>query len=152
MEEDLTVNSHLVTLFVDDIKRAIATLLDEIKPRLIPHLPARAPAGPQNITVMGGPVREVVMRVTPIWRGNTRVTVEGDLIVVEARTTDGWIEPWRSDCPDAVVQQRAAAPAPTPAPAPAPAPEAAPELTSRSFGPVQPGQVIEVNGRFTVAK
>jgi hypothetical protein len=132
------VNNHLLTLFVVDIKNAVATLLREIEPLLSPYLPARTPVGPQDITVMGGPVREVVMRVAPIWRGNTRVTIADDLIVVEARTSNGWVEAWRSDVP--AVPQSARAPAPAPIPAPEATPEPPPEP--------QPGQLCANDSGF----
>jgi hypothetical protein len=100
------MDSHLVTLFCRDLTTAVNTLLGEIKEQLIPHLPRRAPVAPfDEMTVIGSAVREVVMRVSPVWAGNTRTTITDDLVVVDVRGTDGrWLECWRSDAPNVVPQ------------------------------------------------
>jgi hypothetical protein len=144
------MNSHLVTLYQTDVTNAVATLLGEIKERLIPHLPIRVPVAPHEMVVMGSNVRELLVHSTPVWKGNVRVTVTDDLVVIDVRDSDGrWLECWRSDAPN-VVPQHTGAPMPKPVPAPEPpAPEPpAPEPPTS----VQPGQVIEHDGYFTVAR
>jgi hypothetical protein len=145
------MNDHLVTLFCDDVRNTVNTLLGEIKEeRLIPHLPRRAPVAPFNeMTVMGSAVREFVVRATPVWAGNTRVTITDDLIVVDVRDAEGrWLECWRSDVPN-VTPQHTGAPVPKPVPAPEPEPVSEPSR----FGPIQPGQLcVTPDGRFTIAK
>jgi hypothetical protein len=100
------LNTHQVHLFCDDVKNTVNTLLDAIKERLIPHLPVRAPTLPHELTALGR-VREFVVHTTPVWRNNTRVTIEGDVITVDARGADGrWLECWRSDAPDMIPVHR----------------------------------------------
>jgi hypothetical protein len=148
-EEDYNLDSHLVTLYQTDLFNAVATLLGEIAPRLIPHLPRHAPVAPfDQLTAMGNSVpRELVVHSAPAWRGNVRTAIEDDLITVAVRGADGcFVEVWRSD---GVVPQRVGEPVPKPMPAPEPVPVPEPLV---NFGPTQPGQVVEVDGYFTVAR
>jgi hypothetical protein len=147
------MNSHLVCLFCDDLRAAVGTLVTELKPVIAAHLPAPPPRPPEDILITGGgsaTTHAVVQHVRSPLEGRVRVVATAGrdgLISIEAHDGSDWVEVWRSDVPT-IVPQRAAAPAANPSPAP----EAPSELTSRNFGPVQPGQVIEVDGRFTVVK
>src|SRR6266567_2329536 len=110
------MNSHRVTLFSRDLTNAVDALLNEIKPRIVPYLPPRAPVGPEQINFMGGDsmrTYDIVRHVAPIWRGGeVRVVVTDDLIVVEARTGDGFAEvAQRRARSDTAASPRAANPA-----------------------------------------
>jgi hypothetical protein len=101
------MNSHLVTLLSQDLYNAIGALLNELKPRLVPHLPARVPFVPENMVVMGDRrLHGVNVISAPIWKGNTRVVVEDALISIQTREGNGWLEVWRSDAPDMVPVRR----------------------------------------------
>jgi hypothetical protein len=89
------MNNHTVTLFADDVRNIVGTLLKELAPLLA--LPARPPAPSERLNIIGGGFHSVTLHSAPAWRGCTRVTMVDDLITVEVLRDGDWVPAWRSD-------------------------------------------------------
>jgi hypothetical protein len=101
------VDDMHVLQFSDDVRNAVRTLLNLLAPRLAACLPVRAPRPPETLNVMGSGFGSVVMHTRPRWEGASRVVVDGDLITIDARDSEGrWGEIWRSDLPNVVSTPR----------------------------------------------
>jgi hypothetical protein len=105
------MNDLHVLQYSDDVRNAVAALLNLLAPRLLEALPPRSPMMPHVVDVMGGgshTSHDVVVHRRPAWDG-CRVVMQATpdgVITVEAATSKGFAEIWRSDTPMIVPTRR----------------------------------------------